>query len=338
MGALRGWRCANSVADARILEGMGVQDLRERVLRTPLAPALTLSYDPLRALRVARFAAALGYALHPELAEGMRQPGVRTGLALRTKRDRVGLEVRKALCCGVHPELFVCVVVDAGLYDVVFVGCDAELPPPTNDGAARAASQRCMALALLLREVPDAMHPDASAQASLFLAGALSHMAGLFDESGKRRVPLMQVTIVNALRLSMQLATDASSIATAALTMVGLVRQPLPYTRLQVGRCLRLCGELWVCAWLLAVASQDAALRAPLDGLCASVHAMGLVGCWRLKPLLNGHEIAELLGVGRGPLLGTLTERLLDEQLSHPAMTRDEAAAWLHAAHGHAAH
>ncbi|MGH2728965.1 MAG: HDIG domain-containing metalloprotein, partial [Actinomycetota bacterium] len=50
----------------------GLRDLERGVLRTPLAPEESLSDDPLRMLRAARFVAQLGVTPSPELIEAMR--------------------------------------------------------------------------------------------------------------------------------------------------------------------------------------------------------------------------------------------------------------------------
>ncbi|MDR3329617.1 MAG: CCA tRNA nucleotidyltransferase, partial [Prevotellaceae bacterium] len=51
----------------------GVQDLHDRLLRTPLAPDATYSDDPLRMLRAVRFATQLGFEIVPESKEAIRR-------------------------------------------------------------------------------------------------------------------------------------------------------------------------------------------------------------------------------------------------------------------------
>src|ERR671914_2781779 len=49
----------------------GLSDLRAKVLRTPGRPEDSFSDDPLRMLRAARFAAQLGFSVHPEVVDAM---------------------------------------------------------------------------------------------------------------------------------------------------------------------------------------------------------------------------------------------------------------------------
>ena len=77
--------------------GAGLADLRAGVLRTPLPPLQTFADDPLRVLRVVRFAARLGFLPAPGLAAAAATPAVRRALARKVSRERVGIELAKAL-------------------------------------------------------------------------------------------------------------------------------------------------------------------------------------------------------------------------------------------------
>ena len=48
-----------------------------------------------------------------------------------------------------------------------------------------------------------------------------------------------------------------------------------------------------------------------------------------LEPLLDGNEIAELIGIEPGPLLGKLKRELIEEQIRGEVRVRDEAMSFL---------
>ena len=73
--------------------GRGFDDLRKGIVATPLAPLTTLLDDPLRVLRSVRFAARLRFTMDPELTEAALDDRVRTALAQKVSRERVGGEV-----------------------------------------------------------------------------------------------------------------------------------------------------------------------------------------------------------------------------------------------------
>ena len=78
---------ALTVPDGDLIDPFGGQgDLAARILRTPLAPDVSLSDDPLRMLRAARFVA--GYTLAPE-------PDIET--AIVALRDRLGIVSRERI-------------------------------------------------------------------------------------------------------------------------------------------------------------------------------------------------------------------------------------------------
>ncbi|CBZ55424.1 hypothetical protein NCLIV_058470 [Neospora caninum Liverpool] len=76
----------------------GLEDLRRRVLRTPLENAKeTLLDDPLRVLRGVRLAALLRLQLHDEVVKGAQTRAVREGLRKKVSRERLGIELKKML-------------------------------------------------------------------------------------------------------------------------------------------------------------------------------------------------------------------------------------------------
>ncbi len=62
------------------LTGQAMSDLRDKIIRTPRKPLETFDDDPLRMLRAVRFAARLGFTIHPE-----------TRLALCDRAPRLGI-------------------------------------------------------------------------------------------------------------------------------------------------------------------------------------------------------------------------------------------------------
>ena len=72
-----------------------------------------------------------------------------------------------------------------------------------------------------------------------------------------------------------------------------------------------------------------------LDELRARVHRVGEAAeLAKMKPLLNGDEVMELLGLEPGPRVGEVLQFLLDQQLDGAITTREEAAASIRAQFG----
>lgn len=99
--------------------GRGFDDMAAKIIRTPLEPYQTFKDDPLRVLRLIRFASRLDYTLDPETAKAMANKDIQEALKIKIKRERVGIEVEKMLR-GPDPGMALRLVDEAGLYDTIF--------------------------------------------------------------------------------------------------------------------------------------------------------------------------------------------------------------------------
>jgi tRNA nucleotidyltransferase (CCA-adding enzyme) len=305
----------------RVVEDMtehGVADLRRGILRAPaIDPMLTLTHDPLRAVRVARFAATLPYAVDPALQKALAHPQLRLQLLSSTKRDRIGQELKKAFAPGARAAVAVEVLAQAGLFDVVMLG-------RLDEGySGAAAAQRVRNLNNLMER-----NEAESVGISLVLAACLWELdCGDENSAVKFKEGALYSAVTGPLRLSHQEA-EATVIVTRGARR--LRQLPPNASRLQLGLWMRACSVLWKGAWMVAVAADaDMGRVEQLTVLRRAVGELQLEGVWRMKPLLNGNQIGQLLRIPPGPVFATLTERLIEEQLKRPSMTYAEAEAFL---------
>jgi tRNA nucleotidyltransferase (CCA-adding enzyme) len=75
----------------------GLEDMAIKRIRTPLEPYTTFKDDPLRVLRLVRFASRLGFTIDEESERSMSDPSVLEALKLKISRERVGVELEKML-------------------------------------------------------------------------------------------------------------------------------------------------------------------------------------------------------------------------------------------------
>lgn len=77
--------------------GRGFDDMRDQIIRTPLEPYQTFKDDPLRVLRLIRFASRLGYRIDENTEKAMQDGDISVALKLKISRERVGTELDKML-------------------------------------------------------------------------------------------------------------------------------------------------------------------------------------------------------------------------------------------------
>ena len=99
--------------------GQGRGDLEAKIIRTPLEPYQTFNDDPLRILRLIRFASRFDYAIDPAAAQAMGNEAIRKALRLKISRERVGVEIEKTLN-GPDPRMGLSIIDQVGLYNTVF--------------------------------------------------------------------------------------------------------------------------------------------------------------------------------------------------------------------------
>ena len=94
----------------------GQRDLERRLLRTPLDPHQTFEDDPLRMIRAARFAAQLGFRIHPTAFAAMQQQAPRVRIL---SQERITDELQKIMCVE-RPSIGYKLLFEAGLLPYFF--------------------------------------------------------------------------------------------------------------------------------------------------------------------------------------------------------------------------
>lgn len=73
----------------------GVDDLKSKILKTPLDPRITMMDDPLRILRSWRFSITKGFIIDPSILEAIKQPGILEKLESTVSGERIREELFK---------------------------------------------------------------------------------------------------------------------------------------------------------------------------------------------------------------------------------------------------
>jgi len=109
--------CLNSNRFGELIDPFGgIQDIENKILRTPLEPGITFSDDPLRMLRAIRFASQLGFIIEPKTLEAISQNKKRIHII---SKERIGEELNKIILSS-KPSVGFKLLDKTGLLEIIF--------------------------------------------------------------------------------------------------------------------------------------------------------------------------------------------------------------------------
>jgi poly(A) polymerase len=316
----------------------GVADLAASVIRTPAAPELSFSDDPLRMLRAARFAAKLRFSVDPAVVSAM------TAMAPdldRIAAERIRDEFTKLLC-GADPVRGLRLLVDTGLADR-FIPEISGLRLEIDEHA-----QHKDVYEHTLTVVSNAVRLEGDAGPDFVLRmAALMHDVGkpATKEVGRDgRVSFHHHEVVGArmtkqrmkaLKYPKDVISDVVELVALHLRFYGYGRGE--WTDSAVRRYVADAGDLLPRLHKLTRSDvttrnrrKAAALAADYDALeerIARIQAEEDLA--RIRPDLDGNAIMKLLGVPPGPVVGQAWRYLKDLRLDRGPLSREEAEAEL---------
>jgi poly(A) polymerase len=304
----------------------GVADLGAGILRTPLAPEVSFSDDPLRMLRAARFIAGYGLEPAPELVA-----------AVRTMRGRLEIVAAER----VSDELSKLLVVDdpsAGLWFVADTELSDEFLPELR--------------ALRLEQDPIHRHKDVLAHTIAVVAKTSPRLtlrlAALLHDIGKPRtrsigprgVSFHHHEVVGArmaearlreLRYPSDVVEDVRRLVFLHLRFHGY--QDAVWTDSAVRRYARDAGplladlnELTRCDCTTRNERKARMLAARMDALEVRIAELReQEELDKLRPDIDGKRVMEVLGIGPGKPVGEALAMLLEARLDEGPLGEEEA-------------
>ena len=312
----------------------GAVDLLAKRLRTPLAPEVSFTEDPLRMLRAARFIARLELEPVPELVDAVHR--------LRHRLEIVSAE-------RVRDELDKLIVTDRpspGLWFVVDTGLAEEFLPELpamrleQDPIHRHKDVLTHTLAVIENVRPDA-HPDFDFRRT--------RLAALFHDVGKPKtrsirggkgVSFHHHEVVGA-RMTRDRMTalrygndDVEAVTELVALHLRFHTYQMGWTDSAVRRYVRDAGPLLAelnvltrCDCTTRNARKAAMLARRMDELEARIAELeAQEELAALRPDLDGRAVMERLGVPPGPVVGQALEFLLELRLEEGPLGPDEAA------------
>lgn len=109
--------CLNSDRFGELIDPFGgIQDIENKILRTPLEPGITFSDDPLRMMRAIRFASQLGFTIESKTLEAISLNKKRIHII---SKERIGEELNKIILSS-KPSVGFKLLDKTGLLEIIF--------------------------------------------------------------------------------------------------------------------------------------------------------------------------------------------------------------------------
>jgi poly(A) polymerase len=331
--ALPDWKAPEAFVDPH----RGLEDLSARVLRTPGRPEDSFDDDPLRMLRVARFASQLGFTVDPAVPAAMAE---RAGRIEIVSVERVSDELVR-LVCGASPRAGLELLVQTGLADHVL----PELPALRLEIDEHHQHKDVYEHTLQVLERAIALEEDGP--------DLVLRLAALLHDVGKPRtrrkepgggVSFHHHEVVGAAMARRRLkALRMPKDVVAAVELLTFLHLRFhgygtgSWTDSAVRRYVTDAGDQL--ARLHKLVRSDcttrnrrraAALAAAYDDLerrIARLAEQEELG--RIRPDLDGHAIGQLLGIEPGPVLGRAYKHMLAVRMERGPLPREQAEAEL---------
>ncbi len=335
----------------------GLDDLAARTLRTPSPPDVSFSDDPLRMMRAARFVSQLGFTLAPAVRDAMSESA--TSLHI-VSAERIREELAR-LILGTHPVAGLRVLVETGLADqmlpelatlrqtvdehrrhkdvyehtlTVLEQAIALEDPPTgaagdDTGATDDTADTVPAPDLVLR-LAAIMHDIGKPPTRRFEPGG-----GVSFHHHEVVGAKMTTKRLRALRFDNDTIKAVARLVELHLRFHGYADGE--WTDSAVRRYITDAGPLLPRLHKLTRADcttrntrKAARLRTAYDTLEQRIQQLTAEEELKaIRPELNGHEIAELLGIPPGPTLGKAYKHALEIRLDDGPIGKDAVAARL---------
>jgi tRNA adenylyltransferase len=315
----------------------GLQDLAERVLRTPGTPEASFSDDPLRMLRAVRFAAQLDFEVDPEVIAAMTEMAGRIEIV---SAERIRVELDKLLL-STNPRKGLALLVRTGLADRVL----PELPALRLESDEHHRHKDVYEHSLTVLEQAIALEengPDLVLRLAALLHDIGKPRTRRFESDGG--VSFHHHEVVGAkmakkrmteLKYSNDMVKDVSRLIELHLRFHGYGDGE--WTDSAVRRYVRDAGPLLDRLHKLTRSDcttrnkrKANALSRTYDGLeerIAQLQEQEELDA--IRPDLDGNEIMKILGIGPGPVVGRAYAFLLELRLENGPMGRDAAVAAL---------
>ncbi|KAI1336069.1 hypothetical protein F5Y15DRAFT_395915 [Xylariaceae sp. FL0016] len=324
----------------------GLTDMEAKLIKTPMEPFQTFMDDPLRVLRLVRFASRLKFNIDPAAEKVMGDSQVLDALRVKISRERVGVEIEKMLkdhCPAKALEY----IDKLGLYHTVFTDpANPNMPKP--DISNWPLVYMCLDWLRINRtpgSIFDVLVRTDEASYYAYVLAALAPWASVEEplHSGTGKPPPPMVTLagregIKAPNKLCDLTTASQRHREEIMSLKNAVVEKAPFIneRDRFGMAIRhweARGGNWklqvlsallvesMQRWNLKGGDVNNAFHSEWQQLLDHLQELDVMEAPTLKRIIDGTQLAKTLGVKPGKWMTQALEVCVAWQLRHPGET-----------------
>ncbi|KAK7527194.1 uncharacterized protein IWZ02DRAFT_515295 [Phyllosticta citriasiana] len=323
----------------------GWEDMQKQIIRTPLEPYQTFKDDPLRVLRLIRFATRLGYSIDPEAEKFMGNEDIKKALHVKISRERVGVELEKMLR-GRDPLGAIQYIDRLGLYETVFADPtkDHDYKPPSN----WAVAYQCLAR-IMDAEGPHesvrtmTIHDAEEAYTSWIISAIVPYADAPQPKPAKAGTKVPPPVAAQVVREAIKATNKIFDVIIASVKNLQeitslkdgfLVQQRQPHKKQEgedatardtIGMAIRRWGQTWRSQALFALLHEvlnnpdrEQEIIASYGKWFSHIKSQDITEAHALKPLIDGKTLAKALEMNPGPWMKDALDVVMAWQLRNP--------------------
>ncbi|RAL04172.1 tRNA adenylyltransferase [Aspergillus ibericus CBS 121593] len=324
------------------LTGRGLDDMQKHIVRTPMEPYQTFQDDPLRVLRLIRFASRLGYNIDQETQQAMRNDYIGEALKLKISRERVGKEMEKMLQ-GPDPRGALQLIDSLGLYPTIFANhqddarADTSSWPLGYNALERIFKPRDDDPKAIVQHVRKFLIRDKLETYYAWTIAAFAPWSSVPARvaKGPKAKPLPARTaevardslrsdnktmgVIGDAAYNWQAITDVKN-----SLLEGRMDGTAAEVRQRIGLYIRSWKKDWRLCILLALLQEIMnggdfiKVVQAYDRFISYIEEQDLQDVYELKSLVNGSDIVKAFGCKPGPWMSRATDMVVKWQLLHP--------------------
>lgn len=326
----------------------GLEDLRDGVLRTPLKPLKTFLDDPLRVLRLIRFASRFGFSIEEETFNAMKEESIKAALIHKISRERVGVEIEKTLQ-GKNPVYGLELINELKLMrsifnfgpfeDVICGGNDKSLVDSIFGEVEKQASNSIAVVKNFQSETKlDSVFKNVIQDKELKMLFWLSIILRPWRNTKvhvKKPVFATEIIIKEGVKLSKLDADVVTKLVSTSEEYQSIVNQLPDFKRSTIGVLLKQYGENLNLSIMfnffdeLIKTNDTEATIFKYESFYDVILKENLQDSYKLKPIVDGKTLIKKLNTKPGPWMSKITEEIMVWQLDNPERSQEDCISFV---------